>query len=399
MKIYNIKDKPEYIREVAELTQKEWGSKANSDKEFEEKIDKKIIKILDALEEPNYCKLILLEDNILVGFISIFPHDGEEKQELSPWYATMFVKEEYRGKGYSKILNDAILEEAKIRGFKKLYLKTDLENYYEKFGAIFIEYLKTGEKLYYFDIEIKENSMERCCVFQQNEKDVHFDYEVLKRYDWCEDAFYNESFRELVKCKECGALFIHQATAINNNYSARFIQVEDENEADYINQTANAIDFDCIERPCVCKFKGDWYFLNLEPKKQLSREETIEKIKEMTLEEKIEEWKHLYKILGDFEVYGDSTDGIEGALSVLEDIIKLCELTGGMTEPYKSEYEQLIADYKELYKIREKEEAEEFKKLKNEIQELEKELEFESIKNENIEKELEEKFKKLFPDE
>lgn len=64
----------------------------------------------------------------------------------------MFVKEEYRGKGYSKILNDAILQEAGKRGFNRIYLKTDLENYYEKFGAKYLENLKNGEKLYYFDI-------------------------------------------------------------------------------------------------------------------------------------------------------------------------------------------------------------------------------------------------------
>ena len=64
----------------------------------------------------------------------------------------MYVKEEYRGKGYSKILNDAIIAEARKRNFKKLYLKSDLENYYEKFGAKYIETLKNGEKLYYIDI-------------------------------------------------------------------------------------------------------------------------------------------------------------------------------------------------------------------------------------------------------
>jgi len=72
---------------------------------------------------------------------------------LSPWYATMYVKEKYRGKGYSKILNDAILAEARKRSISKLYLKTDLENYYEKFGAKFLEVLSTGEKLYYFDVK------------------------------------------------------------------------------------------------------------------------------------------------------------------------------------------------------------------------------------------------------
>ena len=65
----------------------------------------------------------------------------------------MYVKEEFRGNGYSKLLNNAILEEAKSRGFTKIYLKTDLINYYEKFGAIYIETLKTGEKLYCLNLE------------------------------------------------------------------------------------------------------------------------------------------------------------------------------------------------------------------------------------------------------
>ena len=64
----------------------------------------------------------------------------------------MFVKEEYRGKGYSKLLNDAILKEAKKRGFKKIYLKSDLKNYYEKFGAKQIGLLENGEKLYFIDL-------------------------------------------------------------------------------------------------------------------------------------------------------------------------------------------------------------------------------------------------------
>ena len=82
-----------------------------------------------------------------------FPQDGEERKDLSPWYATMYVKAEYRGKGYSKILNKAILDEARKRNISKLYLKTELENYYEKFGAIFMEILSTGEKLYCFNVE------------------------------------------------------------------------------------------------------------------------------------------------------------------------------------------------------------------------------------------------------
>ncbi len=153
MKIFDIKEKQGYLREVAELTQNEWGSKELSKEEYEEKVNLKINKIKSLWDDIRYCKLLLLEDETLIGFISMFPTDGDERQDLTPWYATMYVKKEYRGKGYSKFLNDAILAEARKRGFEKLYLKSELVNYYEKFGAKYIETLNNGEKLYYIDLQ------------------------------------------------------------------------------------------------------------------------------------------------------------------------------------------------------------------------------------------------------
>ena len=88
----------------------------------------------------------------MIGFISLFKYDGDERRDLSPWYATMYVKKEYRGKGYSIVLNDAILKEASKLGYTKVYLKTDLVNYYEKFGAKYLEDLNNEERLYYFDL-------------------------------------------------------------------------------------------------------------------------------------------------------------------------------------------------------------------------------------------------------
>ena len=156
LKIYYIQEKQEFLKEVATLTQKEWGQKNLTEEEFNRKIEKKINIIKSNFNNPNYCKLLLIDEqgntSTLIGFISIFEHDGDDKLDLSPWYATMFVKEDYRGLGYSKLLNNAILKEAKNMGFSRLYLKTDLINYYEKFGACYIEDLKNGEKLYYFDL-------------------------------------------------------------------------------------------------------------------------------------------------------------------------------------------------------------------------------------------------------
>lgn len=151
LNIYDIKDKIEYLEEVITLEHNEWATDPESN--IKNRIEEKVKKVKRYLSQRNFCKLILLNKNELVGFISIFPHDGDDLPELTPWYSTMYVKKEYRGKGYSKILNDAILNEAKKRGYKYIYLKTDLTNYYEKFGAEFVQNINEKEKLYRINLK------------------------------------------------------------------------------------------------------------------------------------------------------------------------------------------------------------------------------------------------------
>lgn len=150
MEIVNLKSNETLFKEYIWLCHEEWGSSSVLEKEkfIKEKIKK--------LQLENYDKLILVlglvECNQLIGFISLFKTDGEERQDLTPWYSTMYVKKEYRGKGYSKILNDALLDTAKKLGYKKVYLKSNLKNYYEKFKANYIETLQNGESLFYIDL-------------------------------------------------------------------------------------------------------------------------------------------------------------------------------------------------------------------------------------------------------
>lgn len=150
LEVYNLLNKLEFLEEVAILEYEEWAD--NKEKDKENRIVKKIEKIKSNLKNDDFCKLILLSNDRLIGFISIFPNDCDECINLTPWYATMYVKKEYRGNGYSKILNDAILEESRRRNYKEIFLKTDLNNYYEKLGAKFIKKLNNGEKLYKFEL-------------------------------------------------------------------------------------------------------------------------------------------------------------------------------------------------------------------------------------------------------
>ena len=150
MQIYNLKDNIKFLEEVAILEYEEWAD--NQEENKKERINKKIDIIKEKLNDSDFCKLILVDNNKLIGFISIFPQDCKECKDLRPWYATMYVKKEYRNKGYSKLLNDAILKEAAKRGYKEIYLKTTLINYYEKFGAKLIKILENKERIYKFEL-------------------------------------------------------------------------------------------------------------------------------------------------------------------------------------------------------------------------------------------------------
>lgn len=149
MQVVNIKSNSNYLKEYIKLCSLEWGSK-KSKEEMEKYIADKEKRILSG--DKVISILGLVRENVLLGFISLFRYEDESNKELTPWYATMYVKNEYRGNGYSKILNNAILKEAKMLGYKKVYLKTNLINYYEKFGAKYIRNLENGEKLYYIDL-------------------------------------------------------------------------------------------------------------------------------------------------------------------------------------------------------------------------------------------------------
>lgn len=149
MKIKNIMDDIKDLEEYAKICQVTWGKK-KTEEELKTYTKEKVKRILE--KDKVISILGLLDNDKLIGFISLFKYDGDEMKNLTPWYATMYVKEEYINKGYSKILNDAILNEAKKKGYNRIYLKSNLINYYEKFGAKYIITLNNKEKLYYIDL-------------------------------------------------------------------------------------------------------------------------------------------------------------------------------------------------------------------------------------------------------
>ena len=64
LEVYNLLDKIDFLKEVAILEYEEWAD--NKEKDKKNRIAKKIEKIKSNLNKDDFCKLILLSNDMLI---------------------------------------------------------------------------------------------------------------------------------------------------------------------------------------------------------------------------------------------------------------------------------------------------------------------------------------------
>ena len=101
------------------------------------------IDVLEYLKKTNHNQVpityVAIEDNKCIGTVSIFLNDLNTRMDLSPWLASLVVKNEFRNKGFGEKLVNHALNKAKLLGYTKIYLKTENKgNYYSKRGWKYI---------------------------------------------------------------------------------------------------------------------------------------------------------------------------------------------------------------------------------------------------------------------
>lgn len=76
---------------------------------------------------------LLLDKDRMIGGYALLRTDIVSRQDLTPWFACYFIEPASRGKNLGQLLQNHALAEVKRMGYRKLYLCTDLVNYYEKY--------------------------------------------------------------------------------------------------------------------------------------------------------------------------------------------------------------------------------------------------------------------------
>ncbi|HPR16748.1 MAG TPA: GNAT family N-acetyltransferase [Candidatus Cloacimonadota bacterium] len=77
---------------------------------------------------------LMLDGEKIIGSYALLINDLISRQDLYPWFACLFIEPEYRGQKLPWEMMKSAATEAKKWGFKTLYLTTDHDGYYERYG-------------------------------------------------------------------------------------------------------------------------------------------------------------------------------------------------------------------------------------------------------------------------
>jgi len=121
---------------------KQWGSESNFD--FYKNCIENSLSIDNAL--PKF--YLMIENDTIIGSYALLTNDLISRQDLIPWFACLYVDENYRNQGIAKKLLAHGLNESYKKGYDMLYLCTDLTDFYEKYGWNYFDigYHLNGDK-------------------------------------------------------------------------------------------------------------------------------------------------------------------------------------------------------------------------------------------------------------
>lgn len=126
--VHELKDKVEHFESAVQMFWSQWGTDCN----FKFYYDCMLYSMKAESDLPRF--YIAVQNDSIIGTYALLRTDLISRQDIFPWLACLYVVPECRGQNIgAKLLQHAIQETRKM-GYPNLYLCTDLDGYYEKFG-------------------------------------------------------------------------------------------------------------------------------------------------------------------------------------------------------------------------------------------------------------------------
>ncbi|MFY0652106.1 MAG: GNAT family N-acetyltransferase [Cyclobacteriaceae bacterium] len=128
MKIELINKEGDFLKKGIEYFWKKWGNESNFNF-YKDCIENSLS---DDRSLPKF--YLIIDENKIIGSYALLINDLISRQDLIPWFACLFVDEDYRNRGLANEIIKHSMIESRKRGFDTLYLSTELDGFYEKKG-------------------------------------------------------------------------------------------------------------------------------------------------------------------------------------------------------------------------------------------------------------------------
>lgn len=138
MNIMKLADYPEWLDQAANWFANQWGIPVEA---YRDSIHMSI----EQQDGVPQWYVILNDKQQIIAGAGIIENDFHDRKDLAPNLCALFVEEAYRKQNIAKQLLDFARTDMKRAGFEKLYLVTELNDFYEKCGWTFLTAVQDDE--------------------------------------------------------------------------------------------------------------------------------------------------------------------------------------------------------------------------------------------------------------
>lgn len=124
--ILKIQEHPKLVKQAARWFHEKWGIPEEAYLES----------MADCLKAsgPVPRWFIAVDGQRIIGGLGVIENDFHDRKDLTPNVCAVFVEPEYRGQGIAGALLNFVCKEMKALGLDTLYLLTDHDSFYERYG-------------------------------------------------------------------------------------------------------------------------------------------------------------------------------------------------------------------------------------------------------------------------
>ncbi len=124
--IMNLREKPQWKQKAAQWFHEKWNVPVDA---YLESIEESLNS-----ENPAPQWYLAVQEEQIIGGIGVIENDFHDRKDLTPNVCAVYVEEEFRCRGIAGKMLETVCRDMKEKGIDTLYLITDHDSFYERYG-------------------------------------------------------------------------------------------------------------------------------------------------------------------------------------------------------------------------------------------------------------------------